>query len=222
VIQCVVFDIDDTLYLERDYVRSGFEASGRFVAETLGVREFGETCWQLFLDGLRGNIFDRAGSLSGLSLSAEHVSRLVAVYRTHRPTISLLPDAAVAMDYVVSRSKCAVLTDGPVQSQSAKVRALGLDRFAAPVVLTGALGPNCGKPATVGFEMIQHQCEVSGASCVYVADNPIKDFLGPRQLGWRTVRVRRGEGLYAGLPSGPDVELEITTLLALESLLPTL
>ena len=28
--QVLVFDIDDTLYLERDYVRSGFGAAGRW------------------------------------------------------------------------------------------------------------------------------------------------------------------------------------------------
>jgi putative hydrolase of the HAD superfamily len=47
---------------------------------------------------------------------------------------------------------------------------------------------------------------------VYVADNPIKDFAGPRRLGWRTVRIRRPGGLHADLPSGDDVEQEIASL----------
>src|SRR5207302_9076607 len=34
---CVVFDIDDTLYLERDYVRSGFRAVGTWAEQWLRI-----------------------------------------------------------------------------------------------------------------------------------------------------------------------------------------
>jgi putative hydrolase of the HAD superfamily len=34
---------------------------------------------------------------------------------------------------------------------------------------------------------------------IYVADNPEKDFVGPRRLGWTTVRIRRQMGLYYSL-----------------------
>ena len=45
-----------------------------------------------------------------------------------------------------------------------------------------------------------------------MADNPAKDFAGPRSLGWHTVRLRRADGLHAAAPSGPDVDREIVTL----------
>ena len=35
--RAVVFDIDDTLYLERDYVRSGFTAAGAWARTELGL-----------------------------------------------------------------------------------------------------------------------------------------------------------------------------------------
>ena len=42
-IDVLVLDIDDTLYLERDYVRSGFKCVGEWVNDRLGLSEFSET-----------------------------------------------------------------------------------------------------------------------------------------------------------------------------------
>ena len=54
---------------------------------------------------------------------------------------------------------------------------------------------------------------------VYVGDNPAKDFVAPRALGWRTVRVRRHGQLHHEVPSGDDVDVEITSLDQLEAAL---
>jgi len=54
-----------------------------------------------------------------------------------------------------------------------------------------------------------------------VADNPRKDFIGARQLGWRTVRVLRPAGEHAGYSPTPAeaADADITTLLTLKQLL---
>ncbi len=51
-----------------------------------------------------------------------------------------------------------------------------------------------------------------GADNVYLADNPRKDFVAPRALGWRTVRVRRPESLHVDVDSGEDVDVEVADL----------
>ena len=63
----------------------------------------------------------------------------------------------------------------------------------------------------------QHHSDA--AECVYVADNPTKDFAAPRALGWHTVRIRRPGGLHAGLAHSPhEVDHEITSLTELRHL----
>jgi putative hydrolase of the HAD superfamily len=52
-----------------------------------------------------------------------------------------------------------------------------------------------------------------------VADNPAKDFAGPRSRGWRTVRVRREGSLHAAVASGDDVDAEINGLAELDGAL---
>src|SRR5687767_11665642 len=87
---CVVFDIDDTLYLERDYVRSGFRAVGEWARARLGISDFAERSWRLFEAGVRGSIFDDALTESGVQPDHALVRALVDVYRTHEPAIEML------------------------------------------------------------------------------------------------------------------------------------
>lgn len=211
-IRCVVFDIDDTLYLERDYVRSGFDAVDAVVRQRCGVDGFSGTAWSLFERGERGDIFDRALAALGVVAEAGLVAALVDAYRAHAPSIRLLDDARVCIERLHGRATLAGLTDGPPASQRAKIRALGLEAWLFPIVVTAELGPGLGKPHPVGFRYIEEATGARGASCLYVADNPAKDFAGPRALGWRTVRIRRPGGLHVDQPSRDDVDEEITTL----------
>jgi putative hydrolase of the HAD superfamily len=213
-IACVVFDIDDTLYLERDYVRSGFEEVGRWVEGELGYDDFFDRCWNAFQSGVRGRVFDVA--LGDQALDRDLIQSLIERYRSHTPSIALLPDANRALDRLSERYRLAGLSDGPVDSQRAKVDALALVGRLDPIVLTDEVGRGWWKPAPDGFRRIESMVECTGSACCYIADNPAKDFRAPSELGWRTVRVRRPQGFHYDEPSGPDVDIEIADLTMLE------
>ncbi len=212
-IRCVVFDIDDTLYLERDYVRSGFVAVADFVRDTLGLPDFAGRAWRAFENGQRQTIFDHVLGQAGVPFTAALVQQLVQRYRAHEPDIALLPDARRCLDALAVRGlRLAAVSDGPLLSQQAKVRALGLAAWLDPIVLTAALGPGLAKPHPRPFRQVEAATGHAGPACVYVADNPTKDFAGPRTCGWRTVRVRRAGGLHAAAPSDAHVEVELPDL----------
>lgn len=218
-IQLVVFDIDDTLYLERDYVRSGFLAVGDWVRANLGVEGFSEVAWQLFEEGLRNVIFDRTLEILGISPSDHTVRTLVDVYRHHRPTISLADDARGALDHLGGLVPIAVVTDGPPPSQRSKIQALGLERYTRDIIITSELGQGYEKPNPHTFILLEKRFHLLGNSCVYIADNPNKDFIAPRHLGWRTIRVRRPNSLHYSVPTPDYVAFELSSLNALRSLL---
>jgi putative hydrolase of the HAD superfamily len=218
-VEAIVLDIDDTLYLERDYVRSGFEAVGRWAQRELGVADFADRAWAAFEGGARHTIFDEVLTACGARTDDATITELVARYRTHPPSIVLAADAEAGLDRWHGVAALAAITDGPLSSQQAKARALGLERWTSTVVFTASLGPGKGKPDPAAFELVQEELGVGGKSCVYVADNPAKDFVGPKALGWRTVRVRRRLSLHAEVESGTDVDHEITTLEQLDAVL---
>jgi len=212
---CVVFDVDDTLYLEADYVRSGLQAVDTWVRSSRALSGLGGAAWRQFLAGHRGDIFDRA--LVELDGRADPglVREMVQVYREHRPNIVLLDDALACLEVLRTRVYLGVVTDGPLASQRSKCEALGLNRWCDRVIATAALGPGLGKPHPKAFLLVQDGAGCAGADCLYVGDNPAKDFVGPRSLGWRTVRVRRRGGLHFNVGSGPDVDMEMPDLAAL-------
>jgi len=75
----LVFDLDDTLYPECDYVRSGFAAVDRWLREHRGVTGFSEIANAHFRGGRRGNIFDLSLEELGLPRDPALVSRITGV-----------------------------------------------------------------------------------------------------------------------------------------------
>jgi putative hydrolase of the HAD superfamily len=211
----VAFDVDDTLYLERDYVASGFGAVGA----QLGRPDVAAACLELFAAGVRGDTFDRALRRCGLEPSAVRIAEVVRVYREHVPAIALAADARSCLDRLAGRAFLGVITDGPAASQRAKITALGLDARVDRAIVTADLGEGRGKPDPLAYVLLEEAAGELGAACAYVGDNPAKDFRAPAERGWVTVRIRRPGGLHAHVPSGADVQHEITDMDALESLL---
>jgi len=218
-IRCVVFDLDDTLYLERGYVKSGFNAAGRYLEDRCGLQGFASVAWREFEMGSRGDIFNRAFSMLGCEVEDSLIRDLVEVYRTHKPLISLEDDARDCLEGMVGAIALALISDGPMASQRAKVDALEIDRWIPITILTADLGPGMGKPHPRAFEMVEKQTGCSGRNCVYVADNPAKDFQGPRKLGWRTVRCRRPQGLHAEVVDDGPMDWSVPNLSGLPKIL---
>jgi putative hydrolase of the HAD superfamily len=105
----------------------------------------------------------------------------------------------------------AMVSDGPERSQRNKIRSLGLVQSFETIVLTSTLGGEFSKPHPKAFLEVEKHFGGSVHQYIYVADNPTKDFQGPHSLGWKTIRVRRSEGLYSSLEAGlfvrPDFEV---------------
>jgi putative hydrolase of the HAD superfamily len=217
---CIAFDLDDTLFLERDYVRSGFTAVGEWVSSQFGLTRFAERAWNLFQEGFRRNIFDLALEETSLPASSEMIEKMVRVYRSHVPDIRLAPDAVCCLEALRGQVRLALISDGPVESQRNKVRALALDASIDQIILTAELGAEFVKPHPRSFQLVEKLSNTSGGRCLYVGDNPAKDFSAPLQLGWRSIRVRRPDGLHASVdtPEQLAVEREMNDLSSLTEL----
>jgi putative hydrolase of the HAD superfamily len=111
------------------------------------------------------------------------------------------------LDFFSRRKRLALLSDGYVQTQTAKIAALNIARYFDEVVLTDELGRGCWKPNPAGFERIMLALGGDPDGYVYIADNPLKDFAAPRSLGWHTVCVRKPEGVYS-TTMAPDESFE--------------
>src|SRR4030095_8041426 len=106
----VVFDLDDTLFPEWQYVLSGFRAVDVWLKEAHDLIGFYDRANALFNAGARGNIFDLALSTLGCSGDKALIRTLVKIYREHSPILSLYEDARWAIDVFGARGPLGLLS----------------------------------------------------------------------------------------------------------------
>ncbi|KQX27792.1 MULTISPECIES: HAD family hydrolase [unclassified Ensifer] len=193
--QVLVFDLDDTLYLERDFALSGFKAADAWLANHIGAEGFAGFCEAAAASGQSGRVFDTALAAMGIAVNEVLVTQLVGVYRGHRPEIALADDARRYLERARAGRR-AIITDGPAATQQAKVKALGLEALVDRVIFTDLWGREFWKPHARAYEAIEAWAELTPDNLVYVADNPVKDFVTPRRRGWKTVMVAREERVH--------------------------
>lgn len=223
VFRAIIFDLDDTLYPERAYVFSGFQAVAAWAEEHLGIptAQGMAELWQLFNNGVRGDTFNRWLESHGFRPDA-WVPRMVQIYREHIPRIEPYPEVPRLLQRLRLRYHLGLITDGYAQVQKRKLEALGLMSYFDVIVFSDELGRDAWKPNSKVFKVALEMLGITGPEAVYVADNPMKDFIGARRVGIWTVRVRHPDGLYSHLaPPSPEhaPDFEIETLDDLEMVL---
>lgn len=222
ILRGAVFDLDDTLFLERDYVASGFDSVAQQIAlatkldratvlnELLSIHEGGH----------RGRVFDAWLADRPTLKDQLDVASLVEAYRIHEPRISLLPGVAGMLETLRKVGlRLGLVTDGFLKGQRAKVAALGLAELIDRIVFTDEWGPNFWKPNSRAFELLEAEWGCDPGEVVYVADNPTKDFIGPKSRGWLTIRLRLAgqlRGDAEAISPAAAADLEVATLEALQ------
>ena len=222
VIKAVIFDLDDTLYPERAYAFSGFAAVATAFKDLLGdPTETTEQMEQLFDSKHRRRVFDELLSQRGLPGDQQLIDRMIETYRTHRPKITLYSDADRILTHLRGRYKLGLISDGPSVSQWAKIDALGLRSRLDEIIITSDLGPEYAKPNPAAFEQMAKRLDVEASTCVYVGDNPAKDFIASNILGWTTIQITRPDGIYRGVcpPEAAEAQRIIDTLDSLSEIL---
>lgn len=206
-ILAVVFDLDDTLYPERQYVRSGYRAVARHLAETLDLDQPIEGwLWSRFLDGLTAGAFEAMNEAFDLGLDQSQIAGAVSVYRRHRPRIRPYEGIPALLERLGSTCRLGLLSDAFLPGGRLKLESLRLERFFDEVLFTEALGADgeFGKPSPAGYEAIAAALDVPADRCACVADNPAKDFVAPNRLGWLTVQYLQQGQIHTCKPTPVD------------------
>jgi putative hydrolase of the HAD superfamily len=207
MITTVIFDLDDTLFDEIDFCRSGFRAAAEYIltlSDEYSADAVFELIWRCFITGDCGSTFDLALAELGIPCEPPLIHKLVEVYRTHMPTLTLPPESHAVLEELKDRYALALLTDGFLPTQRLKVQALGIEHYFKAVMYTEELGREHWKPSPLGFQRLLEALAARPEQAVYVADNETKDFIAPNRLGLLTIQVLRPSGLYRQPSPLPD------------------
>lgn len=207
MITTVIFDLDDTLYDEIDYCRSGFTSVAQFLAglpEAPTGKCIFDCLWKQFTAGNRTKTFNAALDELGITCDDALIRKLVEVYRNHIPKITLPDESKNILDQLTGKYTLALLTDGFLPAQQLKVQALNIEKYFKCIIYTEQLGRQFWKPSTAGFEKLIHDLNMKPQNTVYVADNEEKDFIAPNKLAITTIQIIRPARLHTSTSDDPN------------------
>ena len=191
-LKAVVFDLDDTLYSEKEYVRSGY----RKIADAFPVIENAEKkLWNLFTAGKPA--IDELLKQENM-LNDETKQECIRIYRYQIPDIHFYAGVLeMIREFRHAGLKLGIITDGRPEGQRAKIDVLGLENLVDYIIVTDELGGvEYRKPNSRAFIKMKEQLNVEYSEMCYVGDNIKKDFTAPKELGMRCIHFLNEDGLY--------------------------
>lgn len=226
MIKAVIFDLDDTLTPEIQYVESGFRHVAS-VLEELIISVRGEavltkeeifTRLMLLFRENNKRVFNRFFESYHLKFELMDVQALVEEYRGHEPDIFYYKEVKeVLLQLRKKNMKLGIITDGPAITQKKKLEALDAFQDFDKIIVTDELGRDYWKPNGKSFQLMARDLGVDYREMVYIGDNPEKDFYIQKIYPISTVRVEREEGVYKNSPYLEGVK-EMYTIPSLDKL----
>ncbi|MHC4742550.1 MAG: HAD family hydrolase [Planctomycetota bacterium] len=209
MIETVILDLDDTLYDEIDYCKSGFAAVAEHLAASgaaPAATAVFEALWGQFQAGNRTKTFNAALDALGIEYNDSLIRELIQFYRNHSPKISLPAESRETIDLLKAKYRLALLTDGFMPAQRLKVEALEIEGYFEIIVYTEELGREFWKPSPAGFEKIIQTLNADPKTTTYVADNLLKDFIAPNKLGMTTIQLIRPNHIHTQISDDPNAK----------------
>jgi len=172
----IVFDLDDTLYNEMEYLRSAYIQI---------AKELDSENWQA--------LFARMYSLFRSKedvfefVSAEYrgdKNALIQQYRAHIPKLHLFDGVLDTIQQIKAKNgKIGIITDGRSTTQRVKLKSLGILDLIDKIVISEEIGSE--KPDEKNYLAIEET--FTNCNYLYMADNLRKDFVTPNKRGWKTI-----------------------------------
>lgn len=185
----VCFDLDDTLYKEIDFLKSGYRKVAELVARQYGcdARAIYDQLLKWYYNG--NNAFACMNEEYGF---CNPVNEYLDIYRYHHPSITLSDETKDTLSKLKEEGVIlGIITDGREISQKHKVEALGLEeRIPMEMVIINE-EKKYFKPNHWSFDRMMLKCYQkypdNDFDFFYVGDNTEKDFIAPNELGWTSI-----------------------------------
>lgn len=196
-LKALIFDVDDTLYIEKDYIRSGFTLLCK-VLKAKGIEADVDSFVACFFTNASEAI-ERYLKILG-HYTEELQQELLLLHRQHIPNIQAFENVESLLRMLKAKGiPLGIISDGTPLAQNNKLIGLGLRQYFDYVVFSDALGgSHCRKPCDVSFRYIQKQMQIPFENMLYIGDNCDRDFYPVNHLGMRGLQLLNEQGVYYG------------------------
>lgn len=179
----LVFDLDDTLFKEVDFVRSAYNYIGEYIFDKFDLNIDVDIDYSLNNKLSLFDILIKKHKVLEKNLSLE---KFLKIYRNHKPQINLTNNVEEVLAFIKNSGiNLSLITDGRSVTQRNKINALNINSFFNDIIISEETGYE--KPHEYNFLKIQKKYK--GHDMTYIGDNTEKDFISPNKLGWNSVCV---------------------------------
>jgi putative hydrolase of the HAD superfamily len=185
----IVFDLDDTLYPEQSFFKSGLVSASKYLEKKLPMTWKSIYAEFLRINELYGrkNIFDVFLKQQGV-YSKKLLNSTIQIYRNH--------DFAIMVDSEMRKflksfknNSIYIVTDGHKLVQAKKINKLKIKELFQGVYITNCYGIDKQKPSIYCFRKIAIREKIKLSQLVHIADNPKKDFVSLNRCGATTIKT---------------------------------
>ena len=177
----VVFDLDDTLYKEIDFLKSAYREIADWFRDQYGIYGLWSEMLRYYRE--KKDVFQEVIDFYKRPVNKEF---LIKMYREHDPSILLDDDTKQVLDILKTKNYgLGIITDGRMVSQMNKIKALGLDTYFTEEDIVISEVWEHEKIDGFGYALMEKLFPNGGF--IYVGDNPKKDFLAANKRGWTTI-----------------------------------
>lgn len=213
MIKLIVFDLDDTLYDEFQFVQNGFKEVAKYLLNkyAIHVDELYKVMLELLNKYGRGAIFNKLCENYNFN---EEIMNLVEIYRNARGEFKLYDDSYEVLKKLQYNYKLGIITDGKAAVQWNKIKCLGIESYFDKIIVTDDFGREYWKPHEYSYKKMLEYFKCEPKEAIYIGDNPTKDFIGARKVGFYTVRIIRecGDNMKVEEEKGYEADFTIKNL----------
>lgn len=185
----LVFDLDDTLYDELEYVKSGHLNVSTFLSKKISTEKYeiySKLC-EIFNKRGRKKVF------SHLLKDQKLIKECILKYRNHIPNIKLYNEAKKKLSYLSKRYHLYMVTNGYKETQKRKIKSLKIKKFFKKIYIANEYGKKNMKPSLFCFKKIKQLERCEWKNICYIGDDPRVDFINLNKVGAKTIRIRKGQ-----------------------------
>lgn len=208
MVKAVIFDLDDTLISEKNYIKSGYNHIAAIVEDRFKIdkNQVFDNLMNLFSENPQ-NVFNRLYEKYHMKYSKKMIMDLVKEYRGHYPNIQFYSDVLPCLNGLKGLGiKTGIITDGYAIAQRQKLKAVESNKHFDEIIVTDELGRDFWKPHPKAFELIREKLGVNFDEMIYVGDNPEKDFHIGTIYPIKTLRIMRQGIVHSSKPYYQSIE----------------
>ncbi|MCA0754181.1 HAD family hydrolase [Paenibacillus sp. N4] len=213
-IKAVIFDLDNTI-LDRTGTFQAFTESfvGRFLGHLDAPGEIFARIVELDEDGYKDKrtLFQQLLEEMPWEVKPSH-EELMLYYKTeYVKQAKLMDQAAEVLQYIRSKYKTALITNGRNDIQYGKIDRLGIRELFDFIIVSEEAG--CKKPDPRIFEAALAGLGLMPSECIYVGDHPVNDMEGAANAGLGTIWYKVNQPWRGVLNAAPLYTIDSFTQL---------